>query len=103
MCDVTSSFFVQNVLNAFLVVFQIFIIIIIIIIIIIMGYGLDDRGSRVRFTARAGNVSLHHRFQNGSETTQPPIQWVLGALSLRLRRPRREADHSPLSSSEVKE
>jgi hypothetical protein len=34
--------------------------------------------------------------------TQPPIQWLLGALSLRLKQPRREADHSPLSSVEVK-
>jgi hypothetical protein len=31
-----------------------------------LGYGLDDRGSRVRFTAVAGNFSLHHRVQNGS-------------------------------------
>jgi hypothetical protein len=29
-------------------------------------YGLDDRGSRVQFPARAGNFSLHHRVQNGS-------------------------------------
>jgi hypothetical protein len=33
---------------------------------IAMGYGLDDRGSRVRFPAGAGNFSLHHRVQNGS-------------------------------------
>jgi hypothetical protein len=33
---------------------------------IALGYGLDDRGSRVRFPAGAGNVSLHHRVQNGS-------------------------------------
>jgi hypothetical protein len=33
---------------------------------IALGYGLDDRGSRVRFPARAGNFSLHHRVQNGS-------------------------------------
>jgi hypothetical protein len=26
---------------------------------IALGYGLDDRGSRVRFPARAGNFSLH--------------------------------------------
>jgi hypothetical protein len=32
---------------------------------IALGYGLDDRGSRVRFPARAGNFSLHHRVQNG--------------------------------------
>jgi hypothetical protein len=30
-------------------------------------YGLDDRGSRVRFPAGAGNFSLHHRVQHGSE------------------------------------
>jgi hypothetical protein len=33
---------------------------------IALGYGLDDRGSRVRFPAGAGNFSLHHRIQNGS-------------------------------------
>jgi hypothetical protein len=32
--------------------------------------------------------------------TQPPIQWVPGALSLGLRRPGREADHSPPSSAD---
>jgi hypothetical protein len=31
-----------------------------------LGYGLDDRGSRVRFPAGAGNFSLHHRVQNSS-------------------------------------
>jgi hypothetical protein len=31
-----------------------------------LGYGLDNRGSRVRFLAGAGNFSLHHRVQNGS-------------------------------------
>jgi hypothetical protein len=34
--------------------------------------------------------------------TQPPIQWVPGALSLAVRRAGREADHSPPSSAEVK-
>jgi hypothetical protein len=33
---------------------------------IALGYGLDDRGSRARFPAGAGNFSLHHRVQNGS-------------------------------------
>jgi hypothetical protein len=33
---------------------------------IALGYGLDDRGSRVRFPAGAGNFSLHHHVQNGS-------------------------------------
>jgi hypothetical protein len=35
---------------------------------IALGYGLDDRGSRVRFPEEAGNFSLHHRLQNGSGT-----------------------------------
>jgi hypothetical protein len=31
----------------------------------ILGYELDDRGSRVRFPAEAGNFSLHHNILNG--------------------------------------
>jgi hypothetical protein len=37
---------------------------------IALDYGLDDRGSRVRFPAEAGNFSLHHRAQNGSGSQQ---------------------------------
>jgi hypothetical protein len=35
--------------------------------------------------------------------TQPPIQWVPRELSLGVKRPGREDDHSPPSSAEVKE
>jgi hypothetical protein len=35
--------------------------------------------------------------------TQPPVQWVLVALSLGAKRPGRESDHSPPSSVEFKE
>jgi len=35
-------------------------------------------------------------------TTQPSIQWVPGALSLGVKWPGREADHTPQSSAEVK-
>jgi len=35
--------------------------------------------------------------------TQPPVQWVPGALSLWVKLPGGEADHSPPSSAEVKE
>jgi hypothetical protein len=35
--------------------------------------------------------------------THPPIQWVPGALSLGVKRPDRETDHSPPSSAEVRE
>jgi hypothetical protein len=33
---------------------------------IALGYGLDDRGTRVRFPVGAENFSLHHCIQNGS-------------------------------------
>jgi hypothetical protein len=37
-------------------------------------------------------------------STEPPIQWVPGggAISLGVKRPGREADHSPPASAEVK-
>jgi len=35
--------------------------------------------------------------------SQPPIQWVPGALSLGVKRPVHDDDHSPPSSAEVKE
>jgi hypothetical protein len=37
---------------------------------IALGYGLDDRGSRVRFQAGAGNFSLRHQVRNGSGAHQ---------------------------------
>jgi hypothetical protein len=43
---------------------------------IALGYGLADRGSRVRFPAGAGNFSLHHRVQNGSEAH--PASYPMG-------------------------
>jgi hypothetical protein len=33
---------------------------------IALGYGLDDRGSGVRFPERSRNFSPRHRIQNGS-------------------------------------
>jgi hypothetical protein len=44
---------------------------------IALGYGLDDRGSRVRFPAGTGNFSLHHRVQNGSGAH--PASYPMGA------------------------
>jgi hypothetical protein len=64
--------------------------------------GLDDRGSRVRFSAGAGNFSLCNRVQNGygaHPTSYPMGTWD---LSLGVKRPGREADHSPPSSADVK-
>jgi hypothetical protein len=34
--------------------------------------------------------------------TEPPIQWVPGTISPEVKRPGREADHSPPSSTQVK-
>jgi hypothetical protein len=66
------------------------------------GYELDDRGSRARFSVGVGNFSLHHRVQNGSGAH--PASYPMGtrALSLGIKRRGCEADHSPLSSAEVK-
>jgi hypothetical protein len=66
-------------------------------------YGLDDRGSRVRFPTGDGIFLFTTAFRTALEPTQPPIQWVPGALSLGVKQPGREADHSPPSSAEVKE
>jgi hypothetical protein len=67
---------------------------------IALGYGLDDRG----FESRRGMVIF--LFTTASTTalgpTQLPSQWISGALSLGVKRPGRELDHSPASSAEVK-
>jgi hypothetical protein len=75
------------------------------VLFIIKTYGLDDRGSRVRFPTGAGNFSLHHRVQNGSGSH--PASYPMGTrgsfLGGGVRRWGREADHSPPSSAEVEE
>jgi hypothetical protein len=67
-----------------------------------LGYGLDDRGSRVRFPAGLRIFLLTTASRPALGPTHPPNQWVPGALSLGVKRPGREADHSPPSSSEFK-
>jgi hypothetical protein len=61
------------------------------------SYGLDSPGS-ILGSARV--FSTASRPILGS--TQPPIQWVPVAISPRVKRSRREADHSPPSNAEVK-
>jgi hypothetical protein len=70
---------------------------------IALSYGMDDRGSRVRLPAGLEIFIFTTVSRTALGPTQPPIQWVLGAISLRVKRPDREADHSPPSSAEVKE
>jgi len=53
-----------------------------------------DRG----FESRQG-VGI---FLYTTASSQPPIQWVPGPLSLGVKRQEREANHSPPSSHEVK-
>jgi hypothetical protein len=61
---------------------------------IALRYGLDDRGSGVFLFTTA--------FRPALGLTQPPIQWVLGALSVGVKRQGRETDHSPPSSERSK-
>jgi hypothetical protein len=65
-------------------------------------YGLDDRGFRVRFPARAGNFSLHYCVQNGSGAH--PASYPMGTRGSfpGVKRPEHEVDHSPPSSAEIK-
>jgi hypothetical protein len=69
---------------------------------IALGHGLYYRGSRVRFPAGAGNFSLHHRDQNGCGAYPASYPVGTGTLSLGIKRPGREADHSPPSGAEIK-
>jgi hypothetical protein len=46
---------------------------------------------------------IHPSSRTALGPTQPPIQWVPGALSLCVKRTGREVDHSPPSSAEVEE
>jgi hypothetical protein len=64
------------------------------------GYGLENRGVGVLELVGSKIFSTSSRPALGS--TQPPIQWVPGPLSPRVKQPGREADHSPPTSAEVK-
>jgi hypothetical protein len=64
------------------------------------GYGLDDRGVGVRVPV-VQEFSLLHVVQTGSGSS-PNLLSSTGALSPGIKRPGREADHSPPASAEVK-
>jgi hypothetical protein len=70
-----------------------------------LGYGLDDRGSMVRFPVGTGNFSLHNRAKNGSGAH--PSSYSMGIRGSfpggGVKWPGYESDHSPPSSAEVKE
>jgi hypothetical protein len=64
-----------------------------------MGYALDCWG----LIPRKGKIFLLSIAATpATGSTQPPIHWVLGALSLGVKKLEHEVDHSPLSSAEIK-
>jgi hypothetical protein len=65
-----------------------------------LRYGLEGRGFECRQGLELFLFTTVSRPVLGP--TKPPIQWVTGALSLGIKQPVREADHSPPSSAEVK-
>jgi hypothetical protein len=60
-------------------------------------------GSFVLTSRRGLGIFLFTTASRTAVRLTQPIQWVPGALSLGVKRPGREADHSPPSSAEVKE
>jgi hypothetical protein len=70
---------------------------------IVLGYGLDNQGSRTQFLVGAGNFSLHHHVQTTSGAHPASYPRGTRALSLGVKWVGHEADHSPPSSAEIKE
>jgi hypothetical protein len=69
---------------------------------IALGNGLEDPCFRLRIPAGLG-IFFTTASRKTLGPTQPPIHSVPKAFSLGVKRPGREADHSPPSSAEVKE
>jgi hypothetical protein len=63
---------------------------------------MDDRLS-IPDAEKEGNFHFALDSRPALGPTESPIQWVPWALSLGVKRPGREADHSPPSSAEIKE
>jgi hypothetical protein len=62
-------------------------------------YRLDCRGSN---PDRSKILLFSTKFRPALGPTQPPIQWIQGVISPRIKRQVCEADQSPASSAEVK-
>jgi hypothetical protein len=65
------------------------------------GYG-QGPGGRSSSPGRVKNVLFSKSSRPALGSTQPPIQYVPGALSPGVKRPGRESDHSPPASAEIK-
>jgi hypothetical protein len=70
---------------------------------IALGYGLTIGVLGFDSRRRLGIFLFTTPSRTALGPTQPPIQWVPGALSLGVKRSGREADHSFPSSADVKE
>jgi hypothetical protein len=66
------------------------------------GYGLDNRRVGVRVPVRSRIFSSPHRSDPLWSSPSLLSNWVQGPLSPWVKRPGREADHSPPTSAEVK-
>jgi hypothetical protein len=64
--------------------------------------GSDALGSEIHRLNNLFGTRKNCQNSGRSGPTQSPIQCVPGALSLVVKRPGRQVDHSPLSSAEVK-
>jgi hypothetical protein len=66
------------------------------------GYRMDDQDVGSSSPGRVKNFIFSTLSRPSRGPTQPPIQWVPGALSPGVKRQGREADHLPPTSAEVK-
>jgi hypothetical protein len=91
-----GSFTLLN-LNCYIILIFILLILFSIVLLQFSIFSVDDsqQGLGIFLFTTASTTALG--------PTQPPIQWVPGALSMRVKQPGHEADHSPPSSAEVKE
>jgi len=62
---------------------------------------LHNREIAIRFPAGVWDLSLLHSAQSGNGSHQASLSGCQESLSLRVKRPRLEAEHSPLSSAEI--
>jgi len=66
----------------------------------VLSYGLDDRGHDSLL--ELGIFLLTMAFRPALRPTKLPIKWVAWALSLGVKQPGSESNHSPESSAEVR-
>jgi hypothetical protein len=63
---------------------------------------MDGRGIEVRFLEEAIDFQFSIMSRPALNPTQPPIQWIAGAVFPGIKRQGHEADHSLPSSAEAK-